>query len=69
MDRDGCCGQSLRVGIRISGKIIISYNQKTVTVITEGGERWNVAPGLLHRVVEANGGSEQNPNVVSIRKR
>ena len=49
--------------------VLTRYNRKTVTVITESGERWNVAPGLLHRVVEANDGSEQNPNVVSIRKR
>jgi len=49
--------------------VLTRYNRKTVTVITEGGERWNVAPGLLHRIVEENGGSEQNPNVVPIRKR
>ena len=49
--------------------VLTRYNKKTVTVITEGGERWNVAPGLLHRIVEANGASEQNPNVVPIRKR
>ena len=29
--------------------IITKYNQKTVTVITETGERWNVAPSLLQR--------------------
>ena len=45
------------------------YNRKTVTVVTESGERWNVAPGLLHRVVEADAGSGQNPNVVLIRER
>ncbi len=49
--------------------VLTRYNKKTVTVITEGGERWTVAPGLLHRVVEANGGSGQNPDLVSIRKR
>jgi hypothetical protein len=26
------------------------YNKKTVTVITESGEHWNVAPGLLSRL-------------------
>ena len=26
------------------------YNRKSVTVITEGGERWNVAPGALYRL-------------------
>ena len=39
-------GRALMVGV------LTRYNRKTVTVITKGGERWNVAPGLLHRVVE-----------------
>jgi hypothetical protein len=67
-----------RIGDRVSFQpegrpmltgVLTRYNRKTVTVITEGGERWNVAPGLLHRVVEANGGGGQTPNAVSIRKR
>lgn len=67
-----------RIGDRISFQpegrpmligVLARYNRKTVTVITEGGERWNVAPGLLHRVLEANGRGGQNPNVVPIRKR
>ncbi|MEN6620846.1 MAG: hypothetical protein ABFD50_04800 [Smithella sp.] len=29
--------------------LITKYNQKTVTVITEAGERWNVSPSLLKR--------------------
>ena len=30
--------------------MLTRYNKKTVTVITESGERWNVAPGLLRRI-------------------
>ena len=33
------------------------YNKKTVTVITEAGQHWNVAPGLLSKLdshVESN---------------
>ncbi|MGC1620542.1 MAG: hypothetical protein WA765_18775 [Candidatus Acidiferrum sp.] len=26
------------------------YNKKTVTVVTDAGENWNVAPGLLSKV-------------------
>jgi hypothetical protein len=26
------------------------YNKKTVTVITDAGQHWNVAPGLLYKV-------------------
>ena len=29
--------------------MITRYNKKTVTVITEDGQRWNVAPGLLRK--------------------
>ena len=55
-------------GRRLMVGILTRYNRKTVTVITQGGERWNVAPGLLHRVLESDGANAQNPNVVSIRK-
>ncbi len=48
--------------------VLTRYNKKTVTVITEGGERWNVAPGLLRRIVESGSASAQNPNVVPLRK-
>ena len=49
--------------------VLTRYNKKTVTIITDGGERWNVAPGLLHRLVESDSASAQDPNVVPIRKR
>jgi hypothetical protein len=29
--------------------LLTRYNKRTVTVITDKGERWNVAPGLLRR--------------------
>lgn len=33
-------------GNRISG-MLTRYNQKTVTIITEDGRRWNVSPGFV----------------------
>ncbi len=66
-----------RIGDRVSFEpngrppligILARYNKKTVTVITDGGERWNVAPGLLQRVVESDNTNAQSPNVVPIRK-
>ena len=30
------------------------YNKKTVTVVTDAGENWNVAPGLLSKVDPAS---------------
>jgi hypothetical protein len=29
--------------------VLIKYNKKSVTVLTDDGRRWNVAPGLLRR--------------------
>jgi hypothetical protein len=29
--------------------VLVKYNKKTVTIITEGGRRWNVSPHLLSR--------------------
>jgi len=37
-------GQPLLTGI------IAKYNRKSVTVITESGQRWNVAPAFLRKV-------------------
>jgi len=47
-----------RIGERVSFEppqrgrlfgIITRYNRKSVTVITEGGEHWTVAPSRLHK--------------------
>ena len=56
-------GRSLLVGI------ITRYNKKTVTVIADTGERWNVAPTLLHRVVEAQATEIRDPNVIPMHKK
>ena len=32
--------------------VLTRYNKKTVTVITESGQHWNVSPGLLRRVAD-----------------
>jgi hypothetical protein len=37
-------------------------------VITDAGERWNVAPQLLRRVGESGAAHEVNPNIVPLRK-
>ncbi len=38
---------------------LVKYNKKTVTVITDGGDRWNVAPHFLSPLEEG----EANPEV------
>ena len=45
------------------------YNKKTVTVVTELGQRWNVAPGLLHRVVEFGNARDVDPDSIGWHKK
>lgn len=42
------------------------YNKKTVTVISDSGERWNVAPGLLRRVGERAAAEEADPTRIRL---
>jgi hypothetical protein len=51
---------------RVEG-VLVRYNKKSVTVITDEGERWNVAPGLLQRGTAADSVRE-NRNIVQMRK-
>jgi hypothetical protein len=55
-------GQPLQVGM------LTRYNKKTVTVITESGERWNVARGLL-RCVNSSQGDNASANVIQLRRK
>jgi hypothetical protein len=55
-------GRSVVVGM------LTRYNRETVTVITDKGERWNVAPTLLRPA--DNSGRAEGPvqNVIQLRK-
>ncbi len=48
--------------------IITRYNKKTVTVITDNGQHWNVAPGLLRKANPPDNMRSDNPKVVQLRK-
>jgi len=53
-----------RVKFRPDGRpevtgILTQYNKKTVTVITDSGEHWRVAPGLLSKVETATGSTRR----------
>jgi hypothetical protein len=55
---------------RITG-ILVRYNKKTVSLVTDDGHRWNVSPALLKRVAPTvNPGSPntQSQNVLAFRK-
>jgi len=40
--------------------ILTRYNKKTVTVVTDSGQHWNVAPGLLSRVDSGSAGNTKS---------
>ena len=44
--------------------VITRYNKKTVTVITDSGQHWNVAPGLLRKAAAPSSTGTSNPKVV-----
>ncbi len=49
--------------------MLTRYNRKTVTVITDSGQRWNVAPGLLRRADDSQGAVVHKPNVTQSHER
>ena len=55
-------GRPLQVGM------LTRYNKKTVTVITESGEHWNVVPGLLRRV-NSSQRVDTSSNVIQLHKK
>jgi hypothetical protein len=49
--------------------MLTRYNKKTVTVITDSGEHWNVAPHFLQRVEESPTNEARDPNVIPIKRK
>ena len=47
-------------GGRLLGTLV-KYNRKTVTVVTDAGQRWNISPHLLSPVKDAGTVSPQPP--------
>ncbi len=48
---------------------LLKFNRKTVTVITEEGQKWNVSPYLLSKVKGIKDDRKQQGNVVNLRKK
>ncbi len=48
--------------------MLIRYNKKTVTVITDNGQRWNVSPELLRKAEFRESTEPENGKVVRLRK-
>jgi len=47
--------------------ILIRYNKKTVSVITENGQRWNVSPHLLKKVKECKDSTKKPDNIIELK--
>jgi hypothetical protein len=45
------------------------YNRKSVSIISEQGLRWNVAPQFLNRVIDVEPTKGGRPNVIPMRKK
>jgi hypothetical protein len=48
--------------------MLTRYNKKTVTVITDTGQHWNVAPGLLRKAESTAGADAGRAKVIRLRK-
>ena len=48
--------------------MLTRYNKKTVTVITDTGQQWNVSPSVLSRVKPDKGTNTAAPDVVLLNK-
>ena len=48
--------------------MLTRYNKKTVTVITENGQHWNVAPGLLRKAASTDDRHTASAKVVRLIK-
>ena len=54
-------------GRRIVG-MLVRYNKKTVSLVTDDGHRWNVSPALLSRAATSSSPRPQSENVIAFRK-
>ena len=66
-----------RIGERVSfhpdgrapvAGMITRYNKKTVSIVTDDGQRWNVAPSFLQRVM-TQPGDWPDSTVVAVQKK
>jgi hypothetical protein len=48
--------------------IVTRYNRKTVTVITDAGQHWNVAPRLLRKADSRERADTGNSKVVRLKR-
>jgi len=49
--------------------VLVRYNRKTVTIITDDGQRWNVSPSLLSTAETAAPAAASNVTALTPRHR
>jgi len=52
---------------RVAG-MLVRYNRKTVTVITDDGQHWNVSPGFLRKMESAGNTNFGKSNLIPLKK-
>jgi len=50
---------------RVTG-VLVKYNKKTVTVLSEEGQKWNVSPHVLEKEKESKQKVKKSGNVIEI---
>ncbi|MBU2714343.1 hypothetical protein [Zooshikella harenae] len=53
-------GQAKQIGT------LMKYNKKTVTVITDSGQKWNVSPHLLNKVKNVKSKNKKLGNIIDL---
>ncbi len=48
---------------------LVKYNKKTVTVITESGQKWNISPHLLSKVKDVKTGKGKQGKIIDLHKK
>ena len=48
--------------------VLVKYNQKTVTVVTEQGERWNVSPFMLSKAKSEKRTKKKKGKLIKLEK-
>ena len=49
--------------------IITKYNKKTVTIVTEAGQRWNVSPALLQKAKLSEATTPTSARIINLPKK
>ena len=49
--------------------VITKYNRKSVTVITEGGQHWTVAPSFLRKLKPSRHAPSEGAQVINLHKK